>query len=102
MFRKLRYIIDNLHDGLREARSGYAMIAALCDDGYIPKVDHYNRVAELLEANNRGVQERRELVAALRDAKEVIEEFEHQINMLSDELAEKNKMLGLGLTFSTE
>lgn len=76
---QLRFVLDNIVLAIVEARATYAFVNALSENAFVSKTEHDRRASELLEANSKGVAERRELVSALRDANAIIDQQEARL-----------------------
>ena len=85
MLKKIRFIIDNAAEALWQISASYALISSFVEGMYVPLDKHYYRVTELLEANNKGVEERRALLKALEDASQIIEQLQADCDKLKED-----------------
>ena len=60
-------------------------LLGLLNHRFVSSKEYNNRIDILLEANNKGVVERRELVSALKDADQIITQLQTQISLKENE-----------------
>ena len=95
--RRLRLLFQfptHVYLALLEVRALYAFVNDAAHHLFISKEEHDHRVRELLEANNKGVEERRKLQGALVLAEEVMDEYERRIDELETRLSSAKESIG--------